>query len=85
MDEAVFSFNTMRTKAWSSSYSSISVQEAKMRFKTMALVAAISEDIGIESYLTNERSISTEEFVKFLEELSTKFKKKPFTIFLDNL
>ena len=44
LDEAVFSFNTMRNRAWSASYSSIEVYDAKVRMKAQAIVAAISED-----------------------------------------
>ena len=33
IDEAVFSFNTMRSKAWSSAYSTIDVHDAKIRMK----------------------------------------------------
>ena len=56
-----------------------------MRMKAQAIVAAISEDVGFEHYLTHLRSISSEQFIKFLEELSRKFKKKPLAIFMDNL
>ena len=34
LDEAVFTFNTFRTKAWSSSYNSISVKESAIKLKT---------------------------------------------------
>ena len=63
LDEAVFSFNTLKTKAWSSAYSSISVHESKLKSKAKAIVAAISEDKGFEHYLTNLKSISTEQYV----------------------
>ena len=33
LDEAVFSFNTMRSKAWSAAYSTIDVHDAKIRMK----------------------------------------------------
>ena len=33
IDEAVFSFNTFSTKAWSSAYTSISVRDANIRIK----------------------------------------------------
>lgn len=73
LDEAIFSFNTMRSKAWSSAYSSIDVHDAKMKMKAQAIVAAISEDIGYEHHLLNLRSISTEQYVQFMEELSEKY------------
>ena len=75
----------MRSKAWSRAYSSIEVHESKMRMKAQAIVAAISEDVGYEHHLTHIRSISSEQFIRFLEELHRKFKKKPLVIFMDNL
>lgn len=85
IDEAVFSFSTMKTKAWSASYSSITVNEASMKMKAIALVAAISEDVGYELHLTNLKSISTLEYVEFLKKLSKKFQNQPFALFMDNL
>ena len=49
IDEAVFSFNTFKSKAWSSSNENIIVKEEKLRVKSQAFVAAISEDSGLES------------------------------------
>jgi len=60
VDEAVFSFNTFGTRAWSSKHSSIQVQDAQARIKTMAFIAAISEDGGLETWAIHPRSISTE-------------------------
>ena len=85
LDEAVFSFNTFRTKAWSQAYQSIQVYEAKMKMKAQAIVAAISEDIGYEHSLIHLKSITSVEFVKFLEELSEKYSGQPLYIFMDNL
>ena len=63
LDEAVFSFNTFKPKAWSSAYTTINVTESKMKIKTQALLAAISEDVGIEDYIIHPKSIKTEQFV----------------------
>ncbi len=63
----MFTFNTFKTKAWSASYQSVSVHEAKLKSKAQAIVAAISEDLGFEHFLLNLKSISTETFVEFLE------------------
>ena len=42
LDEAVFTFNTFKTKAWSSAYSNIVVRDYAIRIKTQALIGAIS-------------------------------------------
>ena len=86
VDEAVFTFNTFSTRAWSSKYSSIKVKDAEARIKTMALIAAISEEHrGLEAYLIYPKAISTEQFVSFVSLLSEKFAGSEFCMFLDNL
>ena len=85
VDEAIFTFNTLGTKAWSSKYSRIQVKENDARIKTMALIAAISEDCGLEGYLIHPKSISTAEFVAFVHQLSDKLGGQEFCMFMDNL
>jgi hypothetical protein len=85
VDEAVFTFNTFSTRAWSAKYSRIEVTDADAKIKTMALVAAVSEDCGLEGYALNPKSISTTEFVAFIESLSSKFGAAEFCMFMDNL
>ena len=60
VDEAVFTFNTMSTRAWSARHSRIEVKNADARIKTVALVAAISEDAGLEAFLLHPRAISAD-------------------------
>jgi hypothetical protein len=70
VDEAVFTFNTFSTKAWAGKYTSIEIKDADMRVPTVALVAAISEDRGLEAYALHPRSISSHEFIRFINLLS---------------
>jgi hypothetical protein len=67
LDEAVFTFNTFGTKAWAGKYNSIKVNEQNLRVKTQALIAAISEDVGLETYMLHPRSINAEQFIIFLD------------------
>ncbi len=85
IDEAVFTFNTFNTKAWSAKYSSIKVKDADAKIKTLALIAAISEDKGLEAFAIHPRSISSEDFVAFVRMLSGIFYGQEFSIFMDNL
>ncbi len=73
-DEAVFTFNTFRKKAWSKKNKCI-----------MAFIAAISEDGGLQAYSLHPKLIETEEFLAFVEKLSVILEKRDFVIFLDNL
>ncbi len=62
LDEAVFSFNTFKAKAWSKPYQSIVVKDSAIRIKTQALVAAISLDEGVVDFALHPKSIRSEEF-----------------------
>jgi hypothetical protein len=46
------------------------MDEASFIMKTQALIMAVSADKGIDHYRIHSRSISTNIFVEFLEELS---------------
>jgi transposase len=85
VDEAVFTFNTFSTRAWSARHDTIRVQDTDARVQTMAFIAAISEDCGLEAWAMHPNAISTPEFVLFVEQLSAKFRGAEFAIFLDNL
>ena len=85
VDEAVFTFNTFSSKAWSARHSSIEVKDTDARVKTMALVAAVSEDSGLEAFMIHPKAISATEFVQFVRSLSQKLEGREFSMFLDNL
>ena len=51
----------------------------------MAFIAAISEDGGLEAWAIHSRSISTEQFVAFIEAISEKYDQQEFAMFMDNL
>ena len=70
VDEAVFTFNTLGKMAWSSKFQSISVKDIDFKVRTTAIVAAISEDGGLEAITMHKRSVSTTDFVAFIELLS---------------
>ena len=85
VDEAVFTFNTFRTRAWAGPNHCIQVQDADARVQTMAFIAAISEDRGLEAWAMHPNAITKTEFVAFLEQLSARFQGAEFAVFLDNL
>jgi len=59
-DEAVFTFNTFINKSWYKKYDNIEVYDKKVKVQTHAILAGISEDAGLESYVIHPRSIKTE-------------------------
>jgi hypothetical protein len=40
------------------------------KIKTMAFIAGISDDVGLETYLIKSASIRQDTFIEFLEKLS---------------
>ena len=42
LDEAIFSFNTFKAKAWAKSYKSIVIKDQAIKVKTQAFIAAVS-------------------------------------------
>ena len=85
VDEAMFTFNTFSTRAWSAKHQSIEVNDADIRIKAMAFLGAISDNGGLEAYTIHPRSVTTKEFIEFVEMLSDKFHGQEFAIFMDNL
>ena len=51
----------------------------------MAFLGAISDNEGLEAYTIHPNSITTKEFIEFVEILSDKFHGQGFAIFMDNL
>ena len=51
----------------------------------MAFLGAISDNEGLEAYTIHPNSITTKEFIEFVEMLSDKFHGQEFAIFMDNL
>ena len=70
LDEAIFSHSTGPTKAWAHPNEVVEIDEASFNMKTQALLMAVSIDKGVDHFRLFPRSVSTPEFVEFLEELS---------------
>ena len=85
VDEAVFTFNTFRRRAWSGKNQSITINDGDYYVKALALVCAVSEDGGLEAYQIHEKAVITEDFVKFVHLLADRAEGKEFAIFMDNL
>ena len=49
----------------------------------MAFLGAISDNGGLEAYTIHPYSITTKEFIEFVEILSDKFHGQDFAIFMD--
>ena len=85
LDETVFSFATFPNRTWYSKHNNICISEKTYRFKTQAVVAAVSHENGLEEILCTDGAVATQDFVFFLELLHHKNGNQPYALFLDNL
>ena len=69
----MFTFSTFIKKSWSGSYDNISVIDRKVTVKAHAIIAGISEESGLETYLIKPKSIKTLEYLEFLQVLGDKY------------
>ena len=61
------------------------MNDSNLKIKTLALIAAISEDGGLVDFAIHPQAINTESFISFINLLSVKLGGGDFAIFLDNL
>ena len=85
LDESIFTFSTFRAKSWSSKKDSLKINDKSLKIKTLALIAAISEDGRLVDFTIHPKAINTESFVTFINSLTSKLGGGDFAIFLDNL
>ena len=85
VDEAMFTFNTFRKRAWAGRGHNITINDADYFIKAQAMVCAISEDGGLEAYHIHEKSVTSSDFSQFIQVLSERAGGREFAIFMDNL
>ena len=59
--------------------------EAKINVRAHALVAGVSEEVGLEGYLIVLKAINTESYIEFLRKLKQKYQHRKLALFIDNL
>lgn len=85
LDEAMFTFNTIKKRAWYSKLENLKVAQESRQMKPLALVAAIESDKGLVSFAIHEGSINSESFIDFLVQLKEHMSCPEFGLYLDNL
>ena len=85
LDKAVFTINTKRKKAWFSKHENLKVDQESRHMEPIALIAAIEEERGLVAYAIHNRSINSENFVAFLDQLKEHMSSPEFGLYLDNL
>ena len=85
VDEAVFTFNTIRKRAWSKRHQNITINDADYHVKAQALLCAVSDDGGLEAYQIHEKAVTSADFLSFVHLLAERAGGREFAIFMDNL
>ena len=66
LDVTMFTISTFRVKSWSNNRDRVKVNDSNLKIKTLALIAAISEDGGLVDFALHPKAINTESFVAFI-------------------
>jgi len=81
----MLTFSTFRVKGWAHNRDRIRINDSNLRVKTLAVIAAISEEHGLIDYVVHPKAINTEVFVSFISQIAEKLGGGDFALFLDNL
>ena len=85
LDEAIFSFNTLTRRAWSSKHQPVEVNEELLSMPCLALLAVADAKGSIPLFRIYRRSVRQDDFVEFLDDLSHVYEGRPVAVFLDNM
>ena len=76
---------TLRPLEWSRRKENPTVDMDRLKEPTLAVLAGVSKENGLEHFKIFERSVNKEKFEEWLEELRAKIGQDPALLFLDNL
>jgi hypothetical protein len=85
LDEAMFTFNTLKKRAWYCKNSNLRVDQESRDMTPLALIAAIESERGLVTYAIYGDSINGDKFVAFLDRLRDQMGGQQFGLYLDNL
>lgn len=85
LDEAMFTFNTLKKRAWYSLNSNLRVDQESKDMRPLALIAGVELERGLVTYAIHEDSINGDRFLHFLNRLRDQMGDQEFGVYLDNL
>ena len=65
--------NTIRQREFTPHYLRVEVPQAELNNQTIALVGAVSKEIGVDLAMTFNNSVNIEKFKVFIEELRARY------------
>ena len=84
-DETMITRKTIPELEWSKPKENHTVDAAKLQEPTLAILAGISKEKGMEHFKIFERSVNGDKFEIWLDELKAITKEEKVLLFLDNL
>jgi hypothetical protein len=81
----MFTFNTLKKRAWYSLNSNLRVNQESRDMTPLALIAGVELERGLVSYAIHEDSINGDRFLQFLDRLKEQMGDQEFGVYLDNL
>ena len=85
LDETCFTRSTVPKTEYCRQGENVAADLAYMQEPTLAVLASISKERGLEHYQIYDYSVNIAKFKQFLQELRAKNGKEKIAIFLDNL
>ena len=83
IDETCFTRKTMIDTEWSMPGENVRVDEARLSEPTLALLAGISKENGLEHFRVFPKSVNIEKFKQYLQELSERNEGAKLALFMD--
>ena len=80
----MFTYSTNAMLAYAPYRQNICVDEKLSSAPAIAMVAGVSVEMGLETYLTKPRSIDSDAFVSFIQQLVSDNEPRDIALFLDN-
>ena len=85
LDETMFTSKTLLTHDYSNIYTNIQIDYKKLNKPAVAVVAAITAEAGVLTWMNFLNSVNIPKFIQFLQHLLKVMKNKKFCVFMDNL
>ena len=84
-DETMVTRTTLRKVEWSRKRENPTVDMVKLQEPTLAVLAAISKEKGLEPYMIFKKSVNVDKFIEWLDKLRAASGNDKILIFMDNL
>ncbi len=84
IDECMFTTSSRLEYAFSAKISNIIVKDQQMKKNVLAVIRGVSAEGGLEEYLIKPKSIRSESFITFIENLLLAHDPSKIALFMDN-